>query len=198
MTASSSDLQSDNQAVETSSPVTPAQTATDDTPRHQPEPGSAELAPYWVERKRYVKQIRKVPELRQRFWTSALVYLLRRILWSFGFFPVFIAFWVPLVMASFNPVVMVTNILPDLQAFVASNPEMQANTAQTLAVAWLSVGFFFLIFDFVLTPFRSPYEYEADVYMRAWEYREANSESDTATDARTAFQRKGDSIPDKV
>ncbi|MGP4844290.1 hypothetical protein ACTXGQ_09175 [Marinobacter sp. 1Y8] len=198
MTASSSDLQSDNPTVETPSAVTLAPKDADDTPRPQPEPGSAELAPYWVERKRYVKQIRKVPELRQRFWTSALVYLLRRLLWSFGFFPVFIAFWVPLVMASFNPVVMVTNILPDLQAFVASNPEMQANTAQTLAVAWLSVGFFFLIFDFVLTPFRSPYEYEADVYMRAWEYREADAASGTAASVSAETQHKGDSIPDKV
>ncbi|TBW48626.1 hypothetical protein EZI54_21055 [Marinobacter halodurans] len=156
----------------------------------QPEPGSAELAPYWVERKRYLKQLRKVPELRQRFWSALLIYTLRRILWSFGFFPVFIAFWVPLVMASFNPVIMVTNILPDLQAFVAANPEMQANTTQTLVVAWLSVGFFFLIFDFVLTPFRSPYEYEADVYMRAWEQRQPET-----TPAETP---EGDTLPGKV
>lgn len=196
----SSDLQSDNLTVETPSPAALAPAAAADTLRSKakPEPGSAELAPYWVERKRYVKQIRKVPELRRRFWTSAMVYLLRRLLWSFGFFPVFIAFWVPLVMASFNPVVMVTNILPDLQAFVASNPEMQANTAQTLVVAWLSVGFFFLIFDFVLTPFRSPYEYEADVYMRAWEYRETGTSPHTETSTQSETQHKGDSIPDKV
>lgn len=160
-----------------------------------PEPGSAELAPYWVERKRYLKQLRKVPELRQRFWSAILVYFLRRVLWSFGFFPVFIAFWVPLVMASFNPVVMVTNIMPELQGFVASNPEMQANTVQTLVMAWLSVGFFFLIFDFVLTPFRSPYEYEADVYMRAWEHYGHSVNTDAAP---ASPAKESEPFPDKV
>ncbi|WP_203140690.1 hypothetical protein [Marinobacter mangrovi] len=169
---------------------TPEEPRAAESPATPPEPGSAELAPYWVERKRYLKQLRKVPELRQRFWSALLMYTLRRVLWSFGFFPVFIAFWVPLVMASFNPVVMVTNILPDLQAFVAANPEMQANTTQTIVVAWLSVGFFFLIFDFVLTPFRSPYEYEADVYMRAWEQRQP--------EAPAADAPEGDAIPGKV
>jgi len=128
-----------------------------------------EVAAWWAERRRYIEQIRKVPDVRQRYWREAAVYMLRRILWSFGFFPVFIAFWVPFVMSSFNPVVMATDLIPLLQDFVASNPEVQATTLSTLAIAWASVGFFFLVFDFVLTPFRSPYEYEADVYMRSWE-----------------------------
>lgn len=128
-----------------------------------------EVAAYWAERRRYIERIRKVPEVRQRYWREAGMYLLRRILWSFGFFPIFLAFWVPFVLSSFNPVVMATDLIPMLQGFVDSNPEVQATTISTLVIAWASVGFFFLVFDFVLTPFRSPYEYEADVYMRSWE-----------------------------
>lgn len=128
-----------------------------------------EVAAYWAERRQYLERIRKSPEVRQRFWREVFIYLARRLLWSFGFFPVFMVFWVPFVLASFNPVVMASDLIPLLQDFVSANPEVQATTLSTLAIAWASVGFFFLIFDFVLTPFRSPYEYEADVYMRAWE-----------------------------
>ncbi|MEO9524916.1 MULTISPECIES: hypothetical protein [Pseudomonadota] len=128
-----------------------------------------EVAAYWAERRRYLDRVRKVPEIRQRFWREVAIYLLRRLLWSFGFFPIFIAFWIPFVLSSFNPVVMATDLIPLLQDFVDSNPEVQATTTSTLAIAWGSIGFIFLVFDFVLTPFRSPYEYEADVYMRSWE-----------------------------
>ncbi|MBQ0831528.1 hypothetical protein [Marinobacter sp.] len=128
-----------------------------------------EVAAYWAERRQYLERIQKSPEVRQRFWREVFIYLARRLLWSFGFFPVFMVFWVPFVLASFNPVVMASDLIPLLQDFVSANPEVQATTLSTLAIAWASVGFFFLIFDFVLTPFRSPYEYEADVYMRAWE-----------------------------
>ena len=139
-----------------------------------------EVAAYWADRWRYLERIRKVPEVRQRFWREVALYLLRRLLWSFGFFPIFIAFWVPLVMASFNPVAMASDLIPVLQNFVDSNPEVQATTISTLAIAWASIGFFFLVFDFVLTPFKSPYQYEADVYMRSWE------------------QLNHDQLPDKV
>ncbi|MBK1850058.1 MULTISPECIES: hypothetical protein [unclassified Marinobacter] len=128
-----------------------------------------EVAAYWAERRRYLERIRKSPEVRQRFWREVAIYFARRLLWSFGFFPIFMAFWVPLVLSSFNPVVLASDLIPLLQDFVSANPEVQATTLSTVAIAWVSVGFFFLIFDFVLTPFRSPYEYEADVYMRAWE-----------------------------
>ncbi len=139
-----------------------------------------EVAAYWVERRRYLDRLRKVPEIRQRFWREVAIYLLRRLLWSFGFFPVFLAFWIPFVMASFNPVVMASDLIPLLEEFVNSNPEVQATTISTLLIAWASIGFFFLVFDFVLTPFTSPYEYEADVYMRSWE------------------QLNHDQLPDKV
>ncbi|WP_404361907.1 hypothetical protein [Marinobacter sp.] len=146
-----------------------------DNPNSEPS-----VAAYWAARRRYLDSIRKVPELRQRFISALGIYILRRALWSFGFFPVVIAFWVPLVLSSFNPVILVGDVLPTLQAFVNANPEVQANTISTLVIAWLSLGFFFLVFDFVLTPFRSPYQYEADVHMRAWE------------------QRNHDELPDKV
>lgn len=128
-----------------------------------------EVAAYWAERRRYLERIRRVPEIRQRFWRAIGIYLLRRVLWSFGFFPVFLAFWIPFVLSSFNPVVMASDLIPLLESFVDANPEVQATTVSTLAIAWGSVGFFFLVFDFVLTPFKSPYQYEADVYMRSWE-----------------------------
>lgn len=141
---------------------------------------ATDVAAYWAERRQYLERIRKVPEIRRRYMKAGLIYLVRRILWSFGFFPVFLAFWLPLVMASFNPVVMVSDLLPLLHDFVNANPEVQANTLSTLTIAWLSIGFFFLVFDFVLTPFKSPYQYEADVYMKAWE------------------QLNHDKLPDKV
>ena len=139
-----------------------------------------EVAAWWAERRQYLERIRKVPEIRQRFWREVAIYLLRRVLWSYGFFPIFIAFWLPFVLASFNPVVMAGDLIPLLQEFVNSNPEEQATTISTLMIAWLSIGSFFLIFDFVLTPFRSPYQYEADVYMKSWE------------------QPNHDQLPDKV
>ncbi|MBJ6137503.1 hypothetical protein [Marinobacter litoralis] len=128
-----------------------------------------EVAAWWAERRQYLERIRKVPEIRQKFWREVGVYLLRRLLWSYGFFPVFIAFWLPFVLASFNPVVLATDMIPVLQSFIDSNPEEQATTISTVMIAWFSIGTFFLVFDFVLTPFRSPYQYEADVYMKSWE-----------------------------
>lgn len=141
----------------------------------EPAPATAqpgvhpELEAYWVERKRYLQKISTIPELRRRYFKAALAYLLRRLLWSFGFFPLILAFWVPLVVSRFNPVAMVQDVLPRLESFVAASPQVQANTLETLGIIWLSVGFIIAVFDFVLTPFKSPYDYEADVHMRAWE-----------------------------
>jgi len=128
-----------------------------------------EVAAYWEERRRYLQRLRQTPEMRRKYRRALAAYLCRRLLWSFGFFPVLIAFWVPFVMASFNPVVLASELIQMLQAFVDSNPEVQANMQSNLLIAWISVGFFFLVFDFILSPFRSPYEYEADVYMKSWE-----------------------------
>lgn len=166
----------------TQTPDTPpkaAKTASRGT-SHRRTIHAPEVAAYWAERRRYLERIRRVPEIRQRYWRAIGIYLLRRVLWSFGFFPVFIAFWVPFVLSSFNPVVMASGLIPLLEGFVNANPEVQANTLSTLVIAWGSIGFFFLVFDFVLTPFKSPYEYEADVYMRSWE------------------QLNHDQLPDKV
>lgn len=122
-----------------------------------------------MERKRYLQKIRTIPELRIRYVKAGLLYLLRRLLWSFGFFPLFLGFWIPLVLARFNPVAMIQDLLPHLEAFIAASPQAQAASLETLFIGWLSVGLIFAVFDLVLTPFTSPYEYEADVHMRAWE-----------------------------
>lgn len=149
-----------------------------------------ELEAYWAERKRYLQKIRGIPELRRRYVKAGMIYLLRRLLWSFGFFPIFLGFWLPFVIARFNPVAMVQDLLPQLEAFVAASPQVQAANLETLIVAWLSVGFIFAVFDFVLTPFKSPYEYEADVHMRAWEQVQMREQpvftSPAPSDARSA------------
>lgn len=132
-------------------------------------PSNEQIEAYWVERKRYLEKMKRIPELRGKYLKAISIYMLRRFLWSFGFFPVFLSFWVPLVLARFNPVAMVADMLPALERFVNSNPEVQASTIETIFIAWFSIGFIFAVFDFVLTPFKSPYEYEADVHMRAWE-----------------------------
>ncbi|KAA8984326.1 hypothetical protein GLW02_05285 [Halomonas sp. 22501_18_FS] len=135
---------------------------------------------YWVERKRYLEEIRGIPELRRRYVNALAIYLIRRILWSFGFFPVFLGFWIPLVFARFNPVALVDNALPHLERFVDATAQVQATTLETLVLSWLSVGLLFAVFDLVLTPFKSPYEYEADVHMRAWEELQQQSRSENA------------------
>ncbi|WP_227519916.1 DUF2189 domain-containing protein [Mangrovitalea sediminis] len=177
----------DTQTLSTGS----AQKAKSQSPSTATEARTPVLEAYWVERKRYLEHIRKVPELRRRNIRATLIYLLRRFLWSFGFFPIFIAFWVPLVLSWFNPVVMVTRAMPSLQAFINANPEVQANTEQTLFIAWLSIGFIFAVFDLVLTPFKSPYEYEADVHMRAWEQEQKRRRHESN-------QQRRDPLPDKV
>lgn len=137
--------------------------------KKKPFPSHEQVEAYWVERKRYLEKMKRIPELRGKYLKAISIYMLRRFLWSFGFFPVFLSFWVPLVLARFNPVAMVADMLPALERFVNSNPEVQASTIETIFIAWFSIGFIFAVFDFVLTPFKSPYEYEADVHMRAWE-----------------------------
>ena len=129
---------------------------------------SIDLEAYWHERKTYLRAMARLPEMRQRYARAVFVYLLRRFLWSFGFFPVFLSVWIPLILSRFNPVAMVQSILPGLQNFVNADPQQQAASIETLIIAWLSVGLTFAIFDLILTPFQSPYDYEADVHMRAW------------------------------
>src|SRR5690606_111641 len=128
-----------------------------------------QIEAYWLERKKYLQELKNIPGLKIRYAKALAIYLLRRLLWSFAFFPIFIAFWVPFVLSRFNLVAMVSEWLPTLQNFVQSDPQAQAATMETLVVAWFSIGFIFAVFDMVLTPFKSPYEHEADVHMRAWE-----------------------------
>ena len=70
----------DSEQVSTSPQSTPA-----DTPSRALQ--APDVAAYWAERRRYLERIRKVPEVRQRYWKALGIYLLRRALWSFGFFP---------------------------------------------------------------------------------------------------------------
>lgn len=135
-----------------------------------------QIEAYWLERKKYLQELKKIPELKIRYAKALAIYLLRRLLWSFAFFPIFIAFWVPFVLSRFNLVAMVSEWLPTLQSFVQSDPQAQAATMETLVIAWFSIGFTFAVFDMVLTPFKSPYEYEADVHMRAWEAQESRKQ----------------------
>ncbi|MFW5825455.1 MAG: hypothetical protein ACOCVV_10880, partial [Marinobacter sp.] len=123
---------------------------------------------YHNERRRYLARVRRNPGLRQQYLRSLIRYLLLRGAWSFGFFPVVLAFWVPLVLAEFNPVVMVQSLLPHLETFVSSNPEVQARTISMLVSGWVSIGLFFFLFDVIIHPFRSPFQQEADIHMRAW------------------------------
>ena len=98
-------------------------------------PGSPRVpdaSDYHKERRRYLARVRRNPGLRQHYLRKLAGYLILRAAWSFGFFPVVLAFWVPFVMAEFNPVVMVQSLLPHLEAFVLSNPEVQARTLSTL------------------------------------------------------------------
>ncbi len=129
---------------------------------------NVDLEAYWHERKTYLRALAGLPEMRQRYARAVGVYLLRRFLWSFAFFPIFLAFWIPLILSRFNPVAMIQSILPNLQNFVNADPQQQAASIETFVIAWLSVGITFAVFDLILTPFQSPYDYEADVHMRAW------------------------------
>ena len=143
-----------------------SRTAAPSQRRHRPRvPDSAD---YYNERRRYLARVRRNTGLRQLYIRNLLGYLLLRGAWSFGFFPVVLAFWVPLVLSEFNPVVMVQSLLPHLEAFVLSNPEVQARTINMLVSGWLSVGLFFFLFDVLINPFRSPFQREADIHMRAW------------------------------
>ena len=131
-------------------------------------PRVTDSADYHNERRRYLARVRRNPGLRQRYIRKLLAYLLLRVAWSFGFFPVVLALWIPLILAEFNPVVMVQSLLPHLEAFVVSNPEVQARTISMLVSGWLSVGLLFFLFDVLINPFRSPFQKEADIHMRAW------------------------------
>jgi len=191
-TESANDLLVDSntpQAEESS--VSPATAAKDQSNQHPKPPASEQIhasanttpelvdqpqafqtvegEAYWIERRRYLRQIKKIPELRQKYVKAALAYLIRRFLWSFTFFPVFIAFWIPLVLNRFNLVVTINKVLPSMQTFVEANPEAQAATVETLVLAWFSIGITFAIFDVILTPFKNPYEHEVEIHMRTWE-----------------------------
>ena len=92
-------------------------------------PRVPDASAYHNERRRYLARSRRNPGLRQRYLRNLAGYLLLRSAWSFGFFPVILALWVPLVMAEFNPVVMVQAPLPHPEAVVPAK-------AQNRSPAW--------------------------------------------------------------
>lgn len=162
-----------NTTEHSTTPANASDNADDITPDIAPGQAEPTLEPYWIERRRYLARVRKIPDLKGRYVRALAIYLLRRVLWSFGFFPIFLCIWLPLVFSSFNLVVLVNQLLPHMESFIASNPEIQAHVLNMLLTAWISIGFLFAVFDLVLTPFKSPFEYEADVHMRAWSQRRA-------------------------
>src|SRR5690554_7654222 len=48
---------------------------------------SPEVAAWWAERRGYLEQIRKPPELSRQFRREVALYLLRRALWCYAYFP---------------------------------------------------------------------------------------------------------------
>ncbi len=128
---------------------------------------------YWQERHRFMEELRGIPEMRSRHRRAIIIYLARRLLWAFAFFPVFLVFWVNLVLFKFNLVALTTSLLPLMQGYVDSSLQQQATTLNTVVIAWFSIGLTYAIFDFVLTPYHSPYEQEAEIHMRVWEQLQA-------------------------
>ena len=123
---------------------------------------------YWAERRRFLGYLKRDSRIRRRNYSQFLSYFIRRVLWAFGFFPVFLALWIPLVMAKFNLVVLMVNLRPLMDDFINATPNIQASMIDTVLIAWLSIGVAFAIFDLILTPYQSPYKIELDTHMRAW------------------------------
>src|SRR5690606_6337390 len=137
-TRRSSDLSSKATSIATENAGTSAE-----TPGLANANSHVQIEAYWLERKKYLQELKNIPELKIRYAKALAIYLLRRLLWSFAFFPIFIAFWVPFVLSRFNLVAMVSEWLPTLQNFVQSDPQAQAATMETLVIAWFSIGFIF-------------------------------------------------------
>lgn len=123
---------------------------------------------YTTEKQRITQQLRRDPVLRRRYLFTLSAYLTRRLLWSFGFFPVFLAVWIPLILSKFNLVIVLVNVRPLIEDFLNASPNLQASMTEAIITAWLSTGAAFAIFDMIITPFKSPYQAEVDIHMRAW------------------------------
>ena len=133
---------------------------------------------YWSERRRVLGFLKRDSRLKRRHYFKFLSYFFRRLLWAFGFFPVFLAFWIPLVMANFDLVVLMVNLRPLMDEFINAPTDVQSSMVDTIFIAWLSLGTAFAIFDLILCPYRSPYRTELDTHMRAWKIANGIPEMD--------------------
>jgi hypothetical protein len=122
---------------------------------------------YWKIRESYLEQLKTDFKLKRENRKRILVYLFRKLLWSFGFFPVFLAVWIPLLLSHFNLVVFFQQLETLITSFLSQTPNLQAATTESIIIGWASIGCMFMVFDLVLTPYRSPYEEQADAYMKA-------------------------------
>ncbi|MFC3151730.1 hypothetical protein ACFOEK_11890 [Litoribrevibacter euphylliae] len=125
------------------------------------------LNDYWKLRESYMADLKHDRELRKENRKRIAVYILRKLLWSFGFFPIFLAVWIPLLLSHFNLVVFSQQLIELFTSFLAQSPNLQAATSESIFIAWASIGCMFMVFDLVLTPYRSPFEEQADAYMKA-------------------------------
>ncbi|GAA3920098.1 hypothetical protein [Litoribacillus peritrichatus] len=143
------------------------------------------LDDYWKLRENYLTSLKDDKELKKENRKRVAVYVLRKLLWSFGFFPVFLTVWVPLLLSHFNLVVFSQQLIELFNGFLSQSPNLQAATSESIIIAWASIGCMFMVFDLVLTPYRSPFQEQADAYMKARyimfsEAIEQNKKSSTA------------------
>lgn len=137
---------------------------------------------YTKEKQRVIQQLKRDPILRRRYLLTLMAYLVRRLLWSFGFFPVFLAVWIPLILSKFNLVIVLVNVRPLIEDFLNATPNMQASMTEAIITAWLSTGAAFAVFDMIITPFKSPYQSEIDIQMRAWAASQQTSNATPTAD----------------
>jgi hypothetical protein len=135
-------------------------------PKHLPG-GEEYLNDYWKLRDSYMNDLKHDRELRKENRKRIAIYILRKLLWSFGFFPIFLAVWIPLLLSHFNLVVFSQQLIELFTSYLAQSPNLQAATSESIIIAWASIGCMFMVFDLVLTPYRSPFEEQADAYMKA-------------------------------
>jgi len=135
-------------------------------PKHLPL-SEEYLNDYWKLRDSYMNDLKSDRELTRENRKRIAIYVLLKLLWSFGFFPIFLAVWIPLLLSHFNLVVFSQQLIELFTSFLAQSPNLQAATSESIFIAWASIGCMFMVFDLVLTPYRSPYEEQADAYMKA-------------------------------
>lgn len=124
---------------------------------------------YWAERRKFIQGLQRLPEFRRKHYSHLTHFLLKKTVWAYLFFPVFIAFWIPLIWFRFNAVALANGYLEALTGFVSSSPYEQSIIIERLALYWFSLGATYIIFDLIVTPFKSPIMKDSDAHMKVWE-----------------------------